>query len=165
MESTTKTVSVPVLLNIDHVIEKLKREQKLETFTEIRDVLAKQNPNLGFRETEDLCLIYHNIDAKLNSLEDECRSYIFDKEKLVKICNQCPRVLYDGDAEAYLQENKTQWDFIEVHACYKETLLTVFNHKGVRNGSIGIVNGLGYFFGNVLGKVVKAFGFLAPHFK
>jgi hypothetical protein len=115
--------STSIFYQIDGEIQKLKNELKIPAL--VIERLQRDHPQLRFKVDENVCLLYHDLESgNLDPIEEECRSYIFDLHTMQRICNQCPRILCDTDAEKYIADRN--WNSITVYPCYKETVIMVF---------------------------------------
>ncbi len=108
-----------LIMNLENV---LHRQVVIE---DIIDNIS-QNKELGFKEDEELCLIYYNDINCENPLAKYCKSYIIDKSSLSPVSTQFNKIIYNEEA---IKELETiNWNDVVVQKCYEGTLMTVFFH-------------------------------------
>lgn len=110
-------------MNLLNVINQLPN-RNLETLKNTLD-----DYNLSIKEKDGLILIYcDNKGVEGNvELENNCRSIILDSKTLEPIGSQYSRIIYNEEAEEYLQE--CDWDKVSVQKCFEGTYLLVYNHN------------------------------------
>jgi len=123
------------------IVSKLTEENGKITYEDLKEYLTEKDSKklnkyyLGFKETEELGLIYNydqmnrsaEASDEVTELEDSCRSIILDKKNLLPIGTQYNRILYNEDAIKFL-ENKN-WNKLVIEECFEGTMLLVYNHN------------------------------------
>ncbi len=64
-----------------------------------------------------------------NTLLNDSRAYMIEKKTLKRLYQHSPQILYDKDAEKYIEDNKIKWKDVSVYNCFKETMLVLYNYN------------------------------------
>jgi hypothetical protein len=123
-----------VNLNINSIIDNLEPK----TFESLRNVLLKDYNDIYIKESNDsnLVMISNSFLKKKLSYDDiysECRSIVFDKDKLTVVCYTYDDIIYNDEARNFILEHDTYERVI--YECFEGTLISLYYYNDQWNMS------------------------------